>query len=63
MVRLFDVLFCALRVTYLLEGKFVVYRGIQHIMPALDAKSISQVHLVALIIQDLIEIRGLQGLL
>lgn len=32
-------------------------------MPALDAKSISQVHLVALIIQDLIEIHGLQGLL
>ena len=59
--RKFDVLFCVLRVTYPLDGRFVVYHRIQLITPALDAKSISLVHLVPLIIRDLIEIRGLQG--
>ena len=61
--RLFDVLFYVLPATYLPEGRFVVYLGIQLITPALDARSISQVHLVVSIILDLTEIHGLQGLL
>lgn len=57
----FDVLFCALVVISLQDGKFVVYPGTQLIMLVLDVKNIFQVTLVVWIILDLIGIRGLQG--